>query len=115
MPDQELTVEARVAVTQADRDMAADYGRATAAVSSGEARAIRRGEWDDLPRVLWFARHRQSQPDLLAQAVAKLLRELGNAVEIQPSLRALVDYDECQRIAREALNLCWGGEDDPRL
>jgi hypothetical protein len=42
-------------VTQAARDAAADYGKATHAVSTLERLAIRRGEWDDLPRVTKMA------------------------------------------------------------
>lgn len=47
-----------VPVSQADRDAAADFGRAIKAISRREAEAIMRGEWDDLPRVQAFARHR---------------------------------------------------------
>lgn len=41
-------------IIRAAREAAADYGRATFAISPREAARVRVGEWDDLARVQWF-------------------------------------------------------------
>lgn len=47
-----------VSVTQADRNDAADYGKAMQTLSGRERDSILRGKWDSSAPVQWFARRR---------------------------------------------------------
>jgi BMFP domain-containing protein YqiC len=76
-------------VTQAARDAAADYGKATHAVSTLERLAIRRGEWDDLPRVTKMAA-------ILEQARAEAIEPLVGAIDA-----AMTDLDLLRRAIEE--------------
>lgn len=74
-------------VLQCDRDAAADYGLATNSVSLGQADSIRRGEWDDLPRVQRFVFYRNR----LAAGVAEM-RDILAGIKWQSADRDNMEF-----------------------
>ena len=70
-----------VSVTQADRNDAADYGKAMQTLTGRERDSILRGKWDSSAPVQWFARRRlastQPAPEFPREEVRGLVAGAG--------------------------------------
>lgn len=84
-----------VSVTQADRNDAADYGKAMQTLSGRERDSILRGKWDSSAPVQWFARRRlaSTQP-----APAFPREEVDEAVLVKKAL-SIATYGQPAQIA----------------